>query len=303
MRETVKLACFAFLFPCCFSIAALAGESMIVVESGEACQREMGHREAGQPEKNAQQIEREARNNAKQMAAARVATRIKSTTSSDVVEVKNTGKAEAYKIGQVLHSAYVNADVRELADLESAWREEAQRGRCFNIRMRLEVIPQAEALAEVGAAMHADPPLPLNVRLWSERSKPGERVIYRQGELMRLYLRGNKPFYARVLYRLVDGQIIQILPNLHRRGHYFFGGITYVIPSGEDDFDLKIEAPFGAERITVYASEKPLGDLKFQAAGNLFVIEAPVKVALEKQIRSVEAGEFSEASVDLITIP
>lgn len=91
------------------------------------------------------------------MAAARVATRIKSTTSLNVVEVTNTSKAEAYKIGQVLHSAYVNADVRELADLESAWREEAQRGRCFNIRLRVEVIPKAETMASVGAAMQDDP--------------------------------------------------------------------------------------------------------------------------------------------------
>jgi len=298
MRAAIKLAGFAWLFLACFSMPGLAVESMIVVESGQACQREVG-----QAEKNAWKIEQEARNNAKQTAAARVATRIKSTISSDVVEVKNAGKAEAYKIGQVLHSAYVNANVKELADLESAWSVDAQRGRCFNIRLRLEVIPQAEALASVSAAMLEDPTLPLNVRLWSDRSKPNERVIYRQGELMRLYLRGNKPFYARVLYHLADGQTIQLLPNLHRKGHYFLGGITYVIPSGEDDFDLKIEAPFGAERITVYASEQPLAALNHHTAGSVFVIEPTNKVALEAQVRSAAAGEFSEASVDLITTP
>jgi len=297
MLNTLKLACWiALIFS--WHLPCWAGESMIVVESGEACQREVG-----QPAKNAQQTESEARNNAKRTAAARVATRIKSTTSSDVVEVKNAGKAEAYKIGQVLHSAYVNANVRELADLESAWREDAQHGRCFNIRLRVEVIPQADTLANMGAALQEDLSLPLNVRIWSDRSKPGERVIYRQGELMRLYLRGNKPFYARVLYRMAEGQIVQILPNLHRKGHYFLGGITYVIPSGEDDFELKIEAPFGAERITVYASEHPLGTLKQQAAGSLFVIEPPPKVALETQVRSVEAGEFSETALDLVTMP
>lgn len=266
------------LFSAVFSIVAQAGESMVVVESGEACQYEPGSSQA--TAKSDAQIEREARTHAKQTAAARVATRIRSTTSSDTVEVKNAGKAEAYTVGQVLYSAYVNADVKELADLESAWRDDALRGRCFSIRLRVEVIPQADALATVGVAMQDDPSLPLNVRLWSERGKPGELVRYRQGESMRLYLRGNKPFYARVLYRMADGQTLQLLPNAHRKGHYFQGGTTYVIPSGEDDFELKIEPPFGGERITVYASEQPLGDSKLHAQ-----------------------GELSESSVDLMTMP
>ena len=289
-------SCLFVLAPLCAPLVVLAGE--VVVESGEACQRE-----EGQPLKNLQQIESEARNNAKRIAAGRVATRIKSITSSDVVEVKNAERAEAYKIGQVVYSAYVNADVKELAELESAWSEDTQRGPCFKVLMRVEVIPQIEALAGASAAMLEDPTLPLNVRIWSDRSKPGERVIYRQGDSMRLYIRGNKPFYARVLYRLVDGQIIQLLPNPHRKGDYFLGGITYVIPSGEDDFDLKIEAPFGAERVTVYASEQRPGMLKQQAAGNVFVIDPVQTHALETQVRGVGAGGFSEAAIDLVTMP
>lgn len=293
-------------------VGAHAGESMIVEETGEACVSE-----DNKPGKTEKQTESEARTEAKRAAAERVATRIKSTASSDIVEIKNEGKANAYKVAQVLQSAYVNADVKELAELERRWFVDADRGRCFRARLRVEVVPKAEALEGIGAALQEDPTLPLNVRLWTDRSKAGERATYRNGDNIRLYLRGNKPFYARVLYRMVDGQMLQVLPNRHRKSHYFQGGTTYVIPSGEDDFLLEVQAPFGLEQVKVYASERPLGDWNLQPAGDLFLVEAKSADVLAAQARGVklldkgggksgkaaEAAEFSESLVDLITTP
>jgi hypothetical protein len=296
----------SLLFACLlFPLAALAGVSTLVEETGTACRVE-GNAVGNAPLKSRAQTESDARTDAKRSAAERVATRIKSETRYDMVEVNNEGQAKAYNIGKVLRSAYANAEVKELATLGAgSW--DAQ-GECFSITLRLEVIPKPEALETLGSAMQADPTLPLNVRLWTDRSTAGERAIYRKGEFVRLYLRGNKPYYARVIYQFADGQSLQILPNGHRKTHHFQGGTTYVIPTEEDDFNFEVSAPFGAERVVVYASERPLGDLPTQPAGAVYRVEGS---RLESQMRNVklnggmnkDAAAFSEYAVDLITLP
>lgn len=286
-------------------LAAFAGVSEIVEESGMACRADSSN-----PPKSRKQTELDARTDAKRSAAERVATRIKSETRYDTVEVKNEGQASAYHVGKVLRSAYANADVKELAVLEAgAWDAQDE---CFQIKLRVEVIPKAESLETLGSAMQEDPTLPLNVRLWTDRSTAGERAIYRKGEFVRLYLRGNKPYYARVIYQFADGQTLQILPNAHhnaqRKTHLFQGGTTYVIPSEEDAFNFEVSPPFGAERVVVYASERPLGDLSLQAAGGVYRVEGG---RLESRMREVKldgnanksTAAFSEYAVDLITTP
>jgi hypothetical protein len=44
----------------------------------------------------------------------------------------------------------------------------------------------------------------------------------------------------------------------------FKGGTTYVIPGPEDRFGLKVGPPFGQEKVIVYASEVPTGDIPLQ---------------------------------------
>ena len=299
MRRSLLCLCLTTLLMS--PLSTVAGESVIVEETGMACRAD-----GNNPPQSRKQTELDARTDAKHHASERVATRIKSETRFDTVEVKNDGQANAYQIGKVLRSAYANADVKELAVLEAgSW--DAQEA-CFRIKLRVEVIPKAETLEMLGSAMQEDPTLPLNVRLWTDRSTAGERAIYRQGERVRLYLRGNKPYYARVIYQFADGQTLQILPNAQRKTHHFQGGTTYVIPTEEDDFNFEVSPPFGAERIVVYASERPLGDLPMQAAGSVYRVEGN---RLESQMRNVklnggmnkEAAAFSEYAVDLITMP
>jgi len=296
-----------FLWP----VIALSGESMIVEETGQACVVEDKN-----PAKTDKQTILDAKTDAKRNAAARVATRIKSAISADIVEVNNAGQANAYKIAQVVQSAYVNADVKELAELKSEWfiDVDAGAGRCHRVALRVEVTPKAETLETAGSALLEDPTLPLNVRIWTDRTRSGERAVYRKGEKMRFYLRGNKPFYARVIYTSSDGQTLQVLPNPYRRNNYFQGGTLVVLPDGQDAFEMEVAEPFGVEKVTVYASERPLGELKLHPAGSVYVVEDG-KGSLANQVRGIKlvpvsgsakaetTAEFSEYSVDVITTP
>ena len=102
---------------------------------------------------------------------------------------------------------------------------------------------------------------PLAVRVWTEKRK------YREGETVDIYLHGNKGFYARLIYRQADGTVVQLLPNKYRKHNRFLGDRTFIVPDGRDEFGMKVQAPFGIERLQVLASTEPLGDVKGQEVG------------------------------------
>lgn len=105
------------------------------------------------------------------------------------------------------------------------------------------------------------PSAPLTVKIWSSKK------AYRQGEEIKIYLKGNRDFYARIVDINELGEIIQLLPNDYRGSSFFKGGVTYKIPDSNDRFDLKVSPPFGIDRVVVYASEVPLGEVEMSSIG------------------------------------
>ena len=121
-----------------------------------------------------------------------------------------------------------------------------QRGRCFKSRIKAEVVPDEKAMnkAAAGKDLTEDPAAPLSVGLWTDRQE------YRRGEKVHIFIRGNRPFYARILYRDAEGRTLQLLPNPYRTDNYFRGGVTYEIPEGDRDrFSLEISPPFGRRNL------------------------------------------------------
>lgn len=116
--------------------------------------------------------------------------------------------------------------------------------------------PAAFAPAPVAAAS-----APLEVKVWSDKQS------YRAGEMINLYIQGNKDFYGKVVNMTSSGQIIQLLPNGYRNLDYFKGGITYRIPDTGDAYQLEVGPPFGQDTVVVYASEKPLPKVQMANVG------------------------------------
>jgi len=117
---------------------------------------------------------------------------------------------------------------------------------------------------------------PLFVQIWTNKRE------YRQGERIRIYLKGNKSFYARIIYRDASGAMLQILPNPYRAENYFKGGVMYEIPSNTDRFDLEVNPPFGEENIVLYASTSQLGDISLKPQGGVYLITTKREEISEK---------------------
>ena len=244
-----KILFIAFLVTTLGSSSLYATQSMITEAEGYAC---MGY------DKSRKVTEDEALANAKRSAVEYASTYIKSETKvKDAILEKD------------LIDAYANASVKLIEEIARTWYKDSASGDCVKIKIKAEVIPDDRAMDRIsqGKGAEDDPSAPLNVRVWTDKKE------YRQKEKMKIYVKGNKPFYAKVLYRGVDGTTLQILPNPYRTENYFNGGAVYEIPTGKDQFELEVGPPFGEETISVYAGSSPLGSLDLQEKGAFYQVK------------------------------
>jgi len=250
--NVVRIATLVFLFIISSSYA-YASQSTITEAAGYACMGE---------DRSRRQTELAALE-----AAKRNAIEFASTYMTSETHMKD------FELEKDLVSAYANATVKVIKELEKGWYKDAKSGDCFSVKIKVEVIPDEKAMDKVSKRKDVvdNPSAPLHVRLWTDKKE------YERGDRMRIYIKGNKPFYARVIYKDAVGEMVQILPNPYRNENYFQGGVIYEIPSGNDKFDLEINPPFGEENISIYASTSPLGDIDLHSQGGVYFVKTKAK--------------------------
>jgi hypothetical protein len=216
-------------------------------------------------DKSRRDTEKEAKADARRNAVENARTLIKSHT-----QVKD------FQVEKDLIDAYAQAKVSVVEELKegAGWHKDASSGDCYKYRIKAEVTPDEQAMEQIikKGSLEDDASAPLNVRVWTDKK------AYVQGEAIRIYLKGNRPFYARILYRDAGGQTIQILPNPYRQDNYFQGGVVYELPEGNKDrYHLEVAPPFGAEQVILHASTAPLGGLDLQAAGSVYGVKTAMR--------------------------
>ena len=257
-----------------------ASQSTITESEGYSCMGE---------DKSRKQTEQTAMADAKRNATEYAATYIKSET-----QVKN------FELQKDLIEAYSRASVKVIQEIKREWYKDASAGDCFKIKIKAEVVPDEKAMEKVAKDKQSadNPSAPLNVQVWTDKKE------YKNTEKIKVYIKGNKPFYARVLYKDVGGELLQLLPNPYRKDNYFNGGVIYEIPSGNDKYELEVNPPFGEENIIVYASTSPLGEINLKSEGGLYQIKTRAKdvgdktrgVTLKEKTgdKGIQASEFFE---------
>jgi hypothetical protein len=252
-------------------------------------------------DKSVSETETMAMQEAKRKAAEYAATYIKSET-----EMKD------FILEKDLVAAYTRAMIKILQELDKSWFKDPASGQCYRIKIKAEVVPDEGSMKKIADKDLSDNPnAPLTVKVYTDKSS------YRAGEKIKIFLKGNRPFFANIIYKNADGQLLQLLPNPYRQQNYFQGGAVFEIPSGDDKYDLEVTEPFGTETVTVYASSSQIGDLDIKPQGAVYEVKTkPRDIAVgtrgvkfsvkDTQIKeggSVPrpAAQFIESSVTITT--
>ncbi|MBU3946995.1 MAG: DUF4384 domain-containing protein [Proteobacteria bacterium] len=283
--KNLMLFCFLLISVCIVSDKLLyAAQSTITEAQGYAC---MGD------DKSRKETEQSAVADSKRNAAETVLTHLSSETTIKNFELEND-----------LVSAYSKAKVKIIQQIDGVWYKEASAGDCYKVKIKAEVIPDDTVLkASAKDDNLENPDKPLKIAVWTNNKK------YRKGEKIIIYIKGNKPFYASVLYKDANGSMLQLLPNPYRKENYFNGGAVYTLPSGEDRYDLEVTPPFGEENIIVYASTSPLGQLDLAAQGGVYQVKTKdtgmktrgVQIKAKSSESRPETAEFFEVSAAVKT--
>lgn len=201
-----------------------------------------------------QEARRLAFTDAKRQAAEMAQSHIKSTTSM-----------KDFVLQEDFVESFVNARVSILEVLNESWDK---REECMSVKIHAEVTPDEETVDSeaLTAALLEDPSGPLMVKLWTNKT------VYAPGDTMKIYVKGNKPFYGLLTYTDANGNTLQILPNPNRSADNFDGGVVYAVPGHGDTFALTIEPPFGKEKLSLYARTTPLGNINKNNLGAAFLL-------------------------------
>jgi hypothetical protein len=287
MQNTIRTIMFSLAtMALTVSSPLLADQSSITEADGQSC---LGD------DKSRKQTQNVALQDAKRLALEYAGSYLESETVVENFQLKSD-----------LIKAFKSAEVKVIEILEESWVE----GDCYTIRIKAEVIPSKGVMKTIDTTMMlGDPRAPLNVKITTNKDS------YETGDNMRIYLQGNKPFYARLIYVDADSNNIQILPNQHRSDNYFAGVTIFEVPERKDQFVMKVGAPYGKESLTLYASTAPLGTLSITAANaDVYLVQdaAPeiarrtrgislTKVTQEDVKQAKSVAEFSEATVQITT--
>lgn len=219
--------------------------------------------------------------------------------------IESETQMENFQLKKDLVTAFSKANVKVIEVLNEVW-DDPSTGDCYTIKIQAEVIPAEAEMQKVVAsgAMMEDPRAPLTLKVWTNQEN------FTAGDVMKVFIKGNKPFFGRLIYIDVNGTNLQILPNPNRRENYFQGGVIYEVPTGMDKFDLTVGEPFGSEKVVLYGSTSPLGQLSTTNLGAVLQVKEPEKVAAKTRGISItttkpgvreKVSEFAEAVAQVTT--
>ena len=133
------------------------------------------------------------------------------------------------------------------------------------------------------------------LEVWTDRGQ--DALLYSQGELMKIYLRSNRPCYVRLIYILADGQKTLLLDNLPINAE----SVNRSLSVNElKDLDFECASPFGAEMLVAVARTDQFDPLQtVERDGYYFLpVSQPEEVAyLTRDVRGFKRRQRDDASV------
>ncbi|HEU23895.1 MAG TPA: PEGA domain-containing protein [Mesoaciditoga lauensis] len=98
-------------------------------------------------------------------------------------------------------------------------------------------------------------PSSLTINVWTD--KPAGATFY-PGDNIHIYFKTSQNAYVTIYDYTTDGNVRVIFPNFFQRDNFVKGGMVYVIPNPNYNYNLTVSGPNGREIIEAVASTTPI---------------------------------------------
>lgn len=118
--------------------------------------------------------------------------------------------------------------------------------------------------------------------------------IYEKGELMKVTVRSQRSGYLYLMYKQADGSSKCLFPNVYESDNRIKADEDITIPTSDQGFKLRCNAPFGEELLVAVVSGRPLRveELGVQSLTK----EIVTSVDLERFAEAMRKGMYAEGS-------
>ena len=131
----------------------------------------------------------------------------------------------------------------------------------------------------------------------------GDQQSFVDGDVISFLLSLDRDAYVYLFYQDASANTIQIFPNRQNPNHYYQKGFFMPIPPPQTSFQFKIQAPFGREKLLVFASDNADIRLQGRLLKNGLSLINELADNLHNIIRSQSVGAFGTADMVIVSQP
>ncbi|MCA1928246.1 MAG: DUF4384 domain-containing protein [Calditerrivibrio sp.] len=192
-----------------------------------------------------------------------------------LLDTKNTDNSVKEKIKSFISDKFSDYEA-SIVSKNGKWdKEPPSIGDCYQVNAKVSITPKQISSGE-NKTITKKELLPLDIMVITNKES------YSEGDTVKLYIKGNKTFYIKIIYKDSSGDMYQILPNKVRSEKSLSGGNVYEVPAPSDRFEIKIEGNGGGEEIMIFASSIEMGEIPLEEKGVLSLVKTPYEELYSK---------------------
>ncbi|MFV2060803.1 MAG: DUF4384 domain-containing protein [Gammaproteobacteria bacterium] len=129
----------------------------------------------------------------------------------------------------------------------------------------------------------------------------GDKQSFFKDDVIKFLINLDVDAYITVVYQTAEGQLIQLLPNQKEKTTLYKAGLFISVPSDNVPYQFTIQAPYGNEKVWVFASDKPVKQLAGKILQNGLTVVSVTIPNIKNQIQASSIKHFGQSSFALKT--
>lgn len=129
----------------------------------------------------------------------------------------------------------------------------------------------------------------------------GDKQVFQQGDVVSFLVSLDRDAWLIVIYENSKGQLVQLIPNRNYKTGFYKAGLFVKLLATDSAFQFKIQAPFGAETLWVFAAESKFKKIQGQVLENGLIKLKDKISTLREKLAKQSSETFASTKLQIKT--